>query len=418
MESIRVDGVSKCYRKASGTSPWQQLVARVRNRPLKRPREFWALKDVSFSVEPGTILGVIGPNGAGKTTLLKLIARITPPSEGRIVGRGFVAPLLEIGTGLRAELSARENIELYGVWHGISRTEVERRMADIMAFAELEEFADSPLRHLSSGMYVRLAFSIAINMQPDILLADEVLAVGDIAFQERCLQRVEEAGKAGMTVLFVSHDMAAIQRLCHRVILLNAGHLVEDGETETVVSHYEQAAWTLTQAPGKRGAKGNHTNEHGQILSVRLLSDDGREIGAARHADELHLTMLYSALTPGLEIRCNFVVYAKGVVVFRTMQPQATRVQQPGIFRATITIPRNLLADTIYTVKGGMYMNLEDGRELQLVLDNALVFRVYADEDEGTRKMIAGGHRGSSTSGLVMPIIDWNIARERDVVQT
>jgi lipopolysaccharide transport system ATP-binding protein len=417
MESIRAEGVSKCYRKGGGPSAWQHLLARLKGsqQPAKRSREFWALKDVSFSVEPGTILGVIGPNGAGKTTLLKLIARITPPTEGRIIGRGFVAPLLEIGTGLRAELSARDNIDLYAAWHGISRAEVERRTADIMAFAELEEFADTPIRNLSSGMYVRLAFSIAINMQPDILLADEVLAVGDISFQERCLQRVEEAGKAGMTVLFVSHDMAAIQRLCDRVIWLNAGQLMEDGEAETVVSHYEQAAWTLTKSTGKKGAKGNHANEHGQILSVRLLSADGREIGAARHCDELHLTMTYSALRPGLELRCALAIYARGVLAFRAVQPEDTRVDDPGIYRAVVRIPPNLLADTIYTVKAGIFMSV-DGQEFQLVLDNALTFRVYAGENESTRTMLARGHQGTATAGVVMPHLAWDVVRERAVV--
>jgi lipopolysaccharide transport system ATP-binding protein len=419
MESITVEHLSKCYRKGGGPSPWRQLLARVGRKgsaePAKRSREVWALKDVTFAVEPGTILGVIGPNGAGKTTLLKVLARITPPTEGRVVGRGSVAPLLEIGSGLQAELSARENIELYAAWHGISRADLQKRIDEIVAFAEIEEFIDSPLRHFSSGMYVRLAFSIAVNMKPDILLADEVLAVGDISFQERCLQRVEEAGAAGMTVLFVSHDMAAIQRLCHRVIWLSAGRLMEDGDAETVVGHYEQAAWTVTEGSLRQGKKGSHVNAHGEILSIRLLSADGREIGAAQRSDELHLALTYSLLTPGAMVRCAFAVYARGVLAFRAVQPEEFVVTEPGIFRATARIPAHLLADTIYTVKPGIFIHVND-REYPLVLDNGLVFRVYADDDQGTRTLIARGHRGSAAAGAVMPQLEWHVARQRDIV--
>ena len=222
MTSITVSNLGKCYRTNKAPSPLQQLAAKFTKKgkdALRPARELWALKDVSFSLERGTILGVIGPNGAGKTTLLKVLARVTPPTEGRVVGHGTVAPLLELGAGLQPEMTARENISMYMAWNGLSRADIEQRTGDIVAFAEIEEFIDTPLKRFSNGMYVRLAFSMAINMQPDVLLADEILAVGDLTFQERCLQRVEEAGAAGMTVFFVSHDMAAIQRLCTRVIL-------------------------------------------------------------------------------------------------------------------------------------------------------------------------------------------------------
>ncbi len=418
MERITVEGLGKCYRKGRPPSPWSALWARFRGATAedKQAREIWALRDVAFSVQPATILGIIGPNGAGKTTLLKVLARITPPTEGRVVGQGSVAPLLEIGAGLQPDLTARENVMLYAAWHGISRFEVQRRIDDIVAFAEIEEFIDTPLRAFSSGMYVRLAFSIAVNMQPDILLADEVLAVGDISFQERCLQRVEEAaGEAGMTVLFVSHDMAAIQRLCHRVIWLNAGRIMEDGDPETVVSHYEQAAWTLTGGTAKQGGKkGSHVNADGEILSIRLLSADGREIGAVQRSDEIHLTLNFVLLTPGATVRCAFAVYTRGILAFRAVQPDDFEVTAPGIFRATVRIPPDLLADTIYTVKPGIWIH-KDGKESSLALDNGLTFRVYVEADEGHKKLLARVRGGSST-GAVMPRLDWKFARERDVV--
>ena len=414
-ESVRVSNLGKCYRTSKPPSPWQQLAAKFRKPVASKPaNEIWALKDVSFALERGTILGVIGPNGAGKTTLLKILARVTLPTEGRVVGRGTVAPLLELGAGLQPDMTARENIAMYMTWNGLAQADVERRTDEIVSFAEIEEFIDTPLKRFSNGMYVRLAFSMAINMQPDILLADEILAVGDLTFQERCLQRVEEAGAAGMTVFFVSHDMAAIQRLCTRVILLNAGQMVLDGDPETVVNHYEQAAWTMAPGGAKRGKKGRHASEHGEILSVRLMSVDGREIGVARHEDELQLRVSFSALTAGLTVRAVISMSARGVVAFRTAQPADIAVTAPGIFAIRVRIPARLLADTIYTVKVGILL-VKDGEQSTIAMDNALVFRVYADHDTGDKSLLTLYH-GSSWSGVVMPELEWDVARERDIV--
>ena len=414
LETVRVSNLGKCYRTSKPPSPWQQIAAKFRKPAAAKPaHEIWALKDVSFALERGTILGVIGPNGAGKTTLLKILARVTLPTEGRVVGRGTVAPLLELGAGLQPDMTARENIAMYMTWNGLSQADVERRTDEIVGFAEIEEFVDTPLKRFSNGMYVRLAFSMAINMQPDILLADEILAVGDLTFQERCLQRVEEAGAAGMTVFFVSHDMAAIQRLCTRVILLNGGQLVLDGDPETVVNHYEQAAWTMAPGGAKRGKKGRHASEHGEILSVRLMSADGREIGVARHEEELQLRVTFSVLTPGITVRALISMSARGVVAFRTAQPADIAVTEPGIFVIRLRIPAYLLADTIYTAKVGILL-VKDGEQTTLVMDNALVFRVYADHDTGDKSLLTLYH-GSSWSGVLMPNLDWDVVRERDI---
>ena len=418
MTTLTATGLGKRYRTNKGPSPWQQLMTKL-GRPAEtssRSREIWALKDVSFSVDRGTILGVIGPNGAGKTTLLKVLARITPPTEGRVVGYGSVAPLLELGAGLQPELTARENISLYTTWHGIGRAEMDKRQGDIVAFAEIDEFLDTPLKRFSSGMYVRLAFSIAVNMQPDILLADEILAVGDLSFQERCLQRVEEAGAAGMTVLFVSHDMAAIQRLCNRVIWLDAGRVVRDGDPAEVVGEYEQAAWTLTGGSAKAGKRGAHVNQHGEILAMRLLSPDGREIGAARRDEPVLLNVTFSLLTPGVTARCLMSLTTRGVLAFRTTQPEEVRAVEPGIYSATVQVPPRLLADTIYSVKLGIMLSHE-GKHEPLVQDNALTFRVYATDDENQRTLLTRElYRGTSSSGAVMPDLDWRVTRDRDVV--
>ena len=252
--------------------------------------DLWVLRHVSFAVPPGTILGVIGANGAGKSTLLKIIARVTRPTEGRVVGMGRVVSLLELGAGFNPDFSATDNILMNAAMHGISRQEALDRLPEIIAFAELDEFMDNPLRQYSSGMYLRLAFSVAMNMQPDILLADEILAVGDIAFQERCLQRVAEEAARGLTVLFVSHDMAAVARLCHRIIWLDKGQVMQDGEPEQVVAEYEDAAMRGYGREVLSGERtGRHTNVVAEIASVRLLNALREEIGAAPTTEDVYV---------------------------------------------------------------------------------------------------------------------------------
>ena len=182
--------------------------------------EFWALKDVSFEIRKGEIVGIIGRNGAGKSTLLKILSRITEPTKGRIEIRGRVASLLEVGTGFHGELTGRENVYLNGAILGMTRSEIDRKFDEIVSFAEVEKFLETPVKHYSSGMYVRLAFAVAAHLEPDILLVDEVLAVGDVQFQNKCLGKMEDVAGLGRTVLFVSHNLAAVQRLCSRAILL------------------------------------------------------------------------------------------------------------------------------------------------------------------------------------------------------
>ena len=258
MDSLVAERLGKFYNlgEAKVREPrtfGERLRARVGLGEGTPQREFWALRDVSFRVQPGTILGLIGANGAGKTTLLKVLARVITPSTGRVTGVGRVVSLLELGAGFDPDLSAGENVLMNAAMLGIPRSEALRRMNDILDFAEVAAFVDRPLKHYSSGMYLRLAFSVAINMNPRILLADEILAVGDLNFQDRCLQRVEEAGRNGLTVLFVSHDMDAILRVCNRVMWLNAGEIVKDGDPEEVVDEYQNAVWTRADAAGDAG---------------------------------------------------------------------------------------------------------------------------------------------------------------------
>ena len=200
--------------------------------------EFWALKDVSFEINQGDRIGIIGRNGAGKSTLLKLLSRITEPTTGRISIKGRVASLLEVGTGFHTELTGRENIYLNGAVLGMTRAEIKKKFDEIVDFAEVEKFLDTPVKRYSSGMYMRLAFAVAAYLEPEILIVDEVLAVGDAEFQKKCLGKMEEVGKEGRTVLFVSHNMAAIEALCEKVLLLESGVLVKKGEAVTIIGEY------------------------------------------------------------------------------------------------------------------------------------------------------------------------------------
>jgi len=216
---------------------------------LTTPEDFWALKDVSFSVQEGEAIGIIGRNGAGKSTLLKVLSRITPPTEGRITLCGRVASLLEVGTGFHPELTGRENIFLNGAILGMTRAEIRKKFDEIVAFAEVGKFLDTPVKRYSSGMYVRLAFAVAAHLEPEILVVDEVLAVGDAEFQRKCLGKMSEVAKGGRTVLFVSHNMAAVETLCTRAILLQNGFVIESGAVREVIQRYFNVFESASQIP-------------------------------------------------------------------------------------------------------------------------------------------------------------------------
>lgn len=292
--AIKVEGLSKQYRIGGPQERYRTFRDTLMNTvasPFRKARDLvrgvhtgaagltetiWALKDVSFEVRRGEVIGIIGPNGAGKTTLLKILSRITEPTEGTADILGRVGSLLEVGTGFHPELSGRENIYLNGAILGMKKAEIDRRFDEIVAFAEVEKFIDTPVKHYSSGMYVRLAFAVAAHLEPEILLVDEVLAVGDAGFQSKCLGKMEEVGKEGRTVFFVSHNMSAIHRLCHRAILLETGKVVSDGATEAVVSKY------LMRNIEREGLfkRKPVENEKDQILEVALQTRDGQLINS------------------------------------------------------------------------------------------------------------------------------------------
>jgi lipopolysaccharide transport system ATP-binding protein len=383
--SLIVEGLGKCYRRVKhGQS-----------------RELWALDDVSFTVDAGTVLGIVGPNGAGKTTLLKVLARITPPTRGRVRGRGRVVPLLALGSGFQRELSGRENVFLNAAMFGISAQDVARRFDEIVEFADLADAIDQPVKQYSSGMYLRLAFSVAINMEPDILLADEVLAVGDLEFQERCLTRVAEASRQGITVLFVSHDMPAISRLCGRALMLNQGGLIKDGTTEEIVQLYQEAAWTRSSRM-RRTAR----NEFGELVFVRLTSLDGRELGAVRWTDEVCITFGFRIDRPGVAVRAICDLFARGVMVFRTMQREEVPIDRAGMYTASVRVPGGLLAETIYNINAYIDVRTPDRERRPIASRNALNFRVY---DAAADRSMQGTWQGVMP-GVVAPELTWQFS--------
>jgi homopolymeric O-antigen transport system ATP-binding protein len=256
--------------------------------------EFWALKDVSFEVKQGERIGIIGRNGAGKSTLLKILSRITEPTTGRVSIQGRVTSLLEVGTGFHAELSGRENIYLNGAILGMSRREVKAKFDEIVAFAEVEKFLDTPVKHFSSGMYVRLAFAVAAHLEPEILIVDEVLAVGDSEFQKKCLGKMREVATEGRTVLFVSHNMAAVQQLCQRGLMFHQGKLIFCGTIADTVRNYIEYVKTLTLTEvGKR--KDRMGSQWLKFTKVVIYDSEGNEISQVLSGQDIFVRLYYES---------------------------------------------------------------------------------------------------------------------------
>src|SRR3984957_6885213 len=252
--------------------------------------EFWALKNVSFDVKQGEVVGIIGHNGAGKSTLLKILSRITEPTEGRVLLRGRVSSLLEVGTGFHPELTGRENIFLNGAILGMPQREIQRKFDEIVAFAEVDKFIDTPVKFYSSGMYVRLAFAVAAHLQPDILIVDEVLAVGDASFQKKCLGKIGEVAQQGRTVLLVSHNMSAVENLCGKSAFLNDGRLAFWGDTADAVSHYVSSSAQEALADTDLTSHSGRTSGSKTILRrLRFLERDGTPCDSLRLGEELVL---------------------------------------------------------------------------------------------------------------------------------
>jgi lipopolysaccharide transport system ATP-binding protein len=311
---IHGEGLGKKYRRGlQADLGLRHSLERMIRSPLsvfRRPKDetFWALKDVSLEVREGEVLGLIGRNGAGKTTLLKILSRITRPTTGWAEIHGRVGSLLEVGTGFHPELTGRENTFLSGAILGMGKREIERKFDEIVAFAELEKFIDTPVKHYSSGMYVRLAFAVAAHLEPEILLVDEVLAVGDINFQKKCLGKMGDVARAGRTVVLVSHQLNQIRRLCQRVVWIDAASVRQDGPTHEVVSAYESA---MARGDSDGHAQARATNSKGRFLKWEI---------ADPHSDDPHVLSTLGPVTVSftLEVHEPIRMGHHGVALFNS----------------------------------------------------------------------------------------------------
>ena len=300
--AVRVEDLSKQFKIGAAKNQndtlrdelagWFKSSCRRIRKSLRSDDAFWALKDVSLEIKKGDVAGIIGRNGAGKSTLLKILSRITEPTRGVAEIHGRVASLLEIGTGFHAELSGRENTYLSGVTLGMGKKEIDRKFDEIVAFAEVEQFIDTPVKHYSSGMYLRLAFAVAAHLETEILLLDEVLAVGDSAFQRKCLAKMGDLAKQGRTILFVSHNLAAVQSLCSVAHLFEDGRLIQSGRTKDVMQSYLSSIPALCSVPliQRTDRKGNGKLK---FTDIQCFSRDGSPVGAIQSGEDLQISVGY-----------------------------------------------------------------------------------------------------------------------------
>jgi lipopolysaccharide transport system ATP-binding protein len=415
--AIQVDGISKRYQIGQLQAAYDTLRDTVAQRVMRRreesedTREIWALKDISLSVAEGEVLGIIGRNGAGKSTLLKILTRITSPTEGRAELRGRVGSLLEVGTGFHPELTGRENIFLNGSILGMRRGEIKRKFPDIVEFSGIEKFLDTPVKRYSSGMYVRLAFSVAAYLEPEILLVDEVLAVGDFEFQRRCLGRMEDLSQSGRTVIFVSHNLQAISRLCDRALLLERGRAVQDGPSEDVVAQYLQsgsAGGALREWPDDETAPGN---KYVRLRSVRIVDEDGSTVTHVDIRKPVGIEIAFRVFGEGRPLVPKIkLVDQQGDVAFNAIDtsPRWDERCARGDHVTTAWIPGNLLSEGLFTVDAGMFIITSPKLRPAAATTEAVSFNVHdLGEGDSARGRFAGRWRG-----VVSPLLEWTTREE------
>jgi lipopolysaccharide transport system ATP-binding protein len=408
---IAVEGLSKRYRIGGrqAHNSLRDTVAGLVRSPLKRFRSngstntIWALDDVSFEVNPGEVVGIIGRNGAGKSTLLKILSQITKPTKGRVALNGRVGSLLEVGTGFHSELTGRENVFLNGAILGMTRAEIQRKFDEIVAFAETEQFLDTPVKHYSSGMIVRLAFAVAAHLEPEILIIDEVLTIGDVEFQKKCLGKMNEVTRAGRTVLFVSHDLNAVNSICERALLLHKGKIVRSGVTTDITRYYLDHTNNM-YSPITWTALPDDDATEVKLNSIRLLQN-GASTSAinCREPFDIQIDYQINEVVRGSRF---FLIFRndRGEVIFTTSDYDVLTTEamkrKTGRFLSRVEIPGGLLKTGGYY--GSLGVDIRDERVI-FAVDDALHFDIFEPEDD----MQAGRHK---RPGAIAPLLNWEIS--------
>jgi lipopolysaccharide transport system ATP-binding protein len=420
--SIRVEGLSKQYyigRSPKFSTIREKIVDNFKA-PFRRAgnlmrgqatgaaelhEAIWALKDVCFEIKPGESVGIIGRNGAGKSTLLKILSRITQPTAGYADIYGRVGALLEVGTGFHPELTGRENVYLNGSILGMARTEIDRKFDEIVDFSEVEKFIDTPIKHYSSGMTVRLAFAVAAHLEPEILVIDEVLSVGDAAFQKKCLNKMEDVEQSGRTILFVSHNMPAVTRLCSRAIFLQQGQLLMDGPSAEVVGAYLNSGLGTTAAREWNELKQAPGDDVVRLRAVRVRAEDGEVKEAVDIRKPVRLEMEYDLFESGFKQMPYFIVLnQEGTTVFTSIDTDPEWRQKPrpaGHYTSTAWIPGNYLAEGTHFVSAAL--RSQDPMIRRFHEREAIAFHVVDSTEGDSVRGDHGGHLG----GVVRPFLKW-----------
>ncbi len=415
--AIRVEHLGKKYKigRRESYKTFRDAIANIASAPLRRLKQksnsikadeyFWALKDVSFEVEPGEVVGIIGRNGTGKSTLLKILSRITSPSSGSVELHGRISSLLEVGTGFHPELTGRENIYLSGSILGMKRREIDEKFDDIVKFAEVDKFLDTPAKRYSSGMYVRLAFAVAAHLEPEILLVDEVLAVGDASFQKKCLSKMQSVGEEGKTVLFVSHNMSAITRLCPRTILLDMGSVMHDGPSPHVVSSYLRSGVGSTAAREWHDIIKAPGNDIVRMMAVRVRNENGEIAESIDIRRPIGIEMEFKVLKSGHVLVPNYSFFnEEGINVFvvNDHDPNWQRHPRPkGHYSSTAWLPGNLLSEGTMIVSAAI--NTMNPVKIHIFERDAVAFQVVDSLDGDS----ARGDYAGPYPGVVRPLLRW-----------
>jgi lipopolysaccharide transport system ATP-binding protein len=399
-----LERITSRFRRSTGTQQKKTPTAPP-GRQGPQPDTFWAIRDISFSAKAGEIIGIVGRNGAGKSTLLKILSRITEPTSGRAILRGRLASLLEVGTGFHPDLTGRENVFLNGTILGMKRWEISAKFDEIVAFAEIEQFIDTPVKHYSSGMFVRLAFAVAAHLEPEILFIDEVLAVGDAGFQKKCLGKMGEvASQQGRTVFFVSHNMGAVRSLCDEAILIHDGRLTRQGKPDEIIREYlsvttpsettglSDVSWKAGDAPG---------NDEIALERVRLVGNDGDTLDVFAADEPIGIEIHYHVKRRIQGNRFHMVLRTQeGELAFAATdhlyQPES---QLPGHYRTKCTIPARLLNLRTYVMAVGCGI---PGVRWLIPERECLSFTVSGIGNQAS-------HYPENWPGVVCPAIDWKV---------